>query len=177
MNLNERLADICTDWKVFESVFYHLMSNAVKYSPTNSIITVRITIVPILQAIPSSNLYYHLVTTIIDSGDGYDTSKQITNNFKTFSEPYQKSSEIKGVGLGHSTASTLANYLGGDLKIVSVQKQISLQMSGTEATFSIALTSHCESYHQDLINLRTQLQQPKQDRVQIAHSIVGYAKS
>lgn len=108
-------------------------------------------------------------------GDGYDTSKQIANNFKTFSEPNLESSDIKGVGLGLSTASTLANYLGGDLKIVSIQRQTSFQISGTEATFSIALTSHCESYRQDLINLRTQLQQPKQDRVHFSHSIVSYA--
>jgi K+-sensing histidine kinase KdpD len=28
--------DLCTDWKIYEGIMYHLMANAVKYSPPNS---------------------------------------------------------------------------------------------------------------------------------------------
>lgn len=41
-------SDLCTDWKMYESVFYHLMQNAIKYSPTNSEIKVTIELKPLL---------------------------------------------------------------------------------------------------------------------------------
>jgi signal transduction histidine kinase len=42
LSSTELARDLCCDWKVYESIFYHIMSNAVKYSPSNSEIQVII---------------------------------------------------------------------------------------------------------------------------------------
>ena len=32
---------LCTDYKIYESIFFHLMQNAIKYSPVEGTITVK----------------------------------------------------------------------------------------------------------------------------------------
>lgn len=137
--LFDSLTDLFTDWKLFDCAFYHLMSNAVKYSPNNANIKVTIEKRPLMTE--NANLTALLVTTIKDYGDGYDPTHEIKNDYKTFTKPMDSKSEIIGVGIGHSTASTLSRSLGGELNIVSSDKQTFNTQCGTSASFSVVLTS------------------------------------
>jgi len=55
--------NLCTDFKLYESVFFHLMQNAIKYSPKESVITVECFY---QQPADYSDLNGYLVTRIVD---------------------------------------------------------------------------------------------------------------
>jgi signal transduction histidine kinase len=62
---NEVIKDnLCTDYKIYESIFYHLMQNAIKYSPTEGIIKIEFSFKPFTQA--GTKLNGYLVTRISD---------------------------------------------------------------------------------------------------------------
>lgn len=73
---------MCTDWKMYESGLIHLVSNAVKYSPPNSVIVIELAKQPVEVEIGSFT--YNLVTTIIDQGPGFNYALYRQRNYKTF---------------------------------------------------------------------------------------------
>jgi len=58
------LENLCTDYKIYESIFYHLIQNAIKYSPTEGKIKVECSFRHYDK--PGSDLSGHLVTKITD---------------------------------------------------------------------------------------------------------------
>lgn len=40
---------ICTDFAIYESIFFHIFRNAIKYTPSNSLVTIEISFIPFPQ--------------------------------------------------------------------------------------------------------------------------------
>lgn len=126
MNVNDEglqahlVSGLCTDYNVYRSILFHLMQNASKYSPEDSVIEVTVKFEPLSQQ--SDNITGYLVTSIKDSGNGFNAGARKLKRFDTFQldGSNMNSSEIQGVGIGLSTAFALSRYMGGDLNVESL---------------------------------------------------------
>lgn len=72
--------ELCTDYKLYKSIFFHLMTNACKYSPPNGQIKLIFTYEPSNH----NEGFGYLKTIIEDEGTGFDAKKYLSNVFKTF---------------------------------------------------------------------------------------------
>lgn len=170
---------MCTDYSVYQSIFYHLISNAIKFSPPDSVVSVSVAFQPVktegelnnslLANQPShyGNLTGFLVTKITDRGKGIEPARLRNRKFKTFAfskaGSNQVKSETEGVGVGLSTADSLTTALGGTFSVKSNQ---SLSKSGVEVNFSILTTSlnFIGVYSEDLESLKNNSNPQKDSR-------------
>ena len=106
--------NLCTDFKIYESILFHLLQNAIKFSPSFSTVSVFCQFKPIQSQ--EAKLHGYLVTKIIDKGPGFEADKNL-KIFKTFAQVglNQTKCETSGVGIGLSTAQALCQFLGGKL--------------------------------------------------------------
>ena len=121
--------NLCTDYQLYESILFHLLQNAIKYSPSHTTVKVVCFFKPIKQK--DSIFSGYLVTKVKDRGPGLDVGKRL-KSYKTFSQCglNQTKNQTAGVGIGLSTAQALTKYLGGELKVKSSNQ-------GTLVKFSV----------------------------------------
>ena len=101
-------ADI--DREAFDSILSNILSNAVKYSPTNSIISIQ------LKKVDES-----IYLTLCDEGEGIDNNlknKVFNKFFRIENEMTRKS---KGTGLGLYITKYLVESHGGEIKLLNNQ--------------------------------------------------------
>lgn len=100
-------------------VIYNLLSNALKYSPPDSTVTLRVS---------AHDKGWRI--DVIDRGVGIQPDR-LDKLFTPFERLGREAGAVPGVGLGLATARELVNAMGGDLSVYSAP--------GHGSTFSVAL--------------------------------------
>jgi len=111
---------ICTDAIRFKQILNNLISNAVKYSPENGVVTIL-----------ASNDETRLIISVRDHGTGVPAAFQneVFSKFSHIDDKHRKI--IKGTGLGLYLSKALVEKLGGNIWFESQE--------GEGATFSFCL--------------------------------------
>ncbi|MBI2212219.1 MAG: response regulator, partial [Acidobacteria bacterium] len=109
------LPPIETDLAKFKQVLYNLISNAVKFSPSNSTVTVRIRLDETTS--PDEAEYVHIA--IIDRGIGIapEHHEAVFQEFRQLDSGSRK--EFAGTGLGLALVKRFCELLGGSIAIES----------------------------------------------------------
>jgi hypothetical protein len=145
LNLPENeitISNLYTDWSVFECIMFHLVSNSVKHGSKNMPLQINI----IIEGGGHSDdlnfkEYTHtLKCEVVNYVDKIDESAwaQITKLNFCFQKAgwRQGPNQTHGLGIGMSTAHTLASAIGGRLYY-----EIGLEQKIIRAVFNIKLTS------------------------------------
>lgn len=161
---------MCSDWSIYEEIFHHLFSNSIKHSPSNTRISVRLIFNCREQKqkrademnyreVRSNNTPFtgYLSTVISDHGFGLNNPQiksrpSMNSTSKDSFSNYQRQKKESGVGLGITTAKTLAQALGGLVRFSSKQER---NDSGTTVCFNVALTSaqYAKGYQTNINNI------------------------
>ncbi|MBN1191119.1 MAG: PAS domain S-box protein [Dehalococcoidales bacterium] len=121
VNISPELTTMNVDTSRMEQVITNLLSNASKYSPENSTITMR-------AGMKDKGFYFE----IVDQGIGISTDDQS----KIF-QPYYRSSKNKnvpGIGLGLAISNKIVEAHGGKITLAS--------MAGKGSTFSVLIPNN-----------------------------------
>lgn len=137
VQLIEKMPDattFCCDWRVYKSVLYHILSNAVKFCNSKGKMGLTITYEEFQSPNPehASLKTGYLRSEILNTGEGMDR-KQLKKLGKSFLQ--EKGNQVtQGVGIGLVTAKELCQSLDGDLKISSSKEH------GTVVTFMVMVS-------------------------------------
>ncbi len=143
---------------MYKGIIFHLISNAIKFSTKGQNILVQIKLVRPTHDGPTktSPLKGYLETSIVNFGPKFEN--KTLKRFKTFAFDVSGQEQLKdmqqGIGIGLSTADSLASALGGRVFVTSSEHLG--RLFKTEVKFRIKLTNERfkSSYADDLINLR-----------------------
>jgi hypothetical protein len=158
----------CCDWRVYKSVLYHILSNAVKFCNSKGKMGLTIT----YQEFQSLNPDHaglktgYLCSEILNTGEGMDR-KQLKKLGKSFLK--EKGNQVtQGVGLGLVTAKELCQSLEGDLKISSSKEH------GTVVTFMVMVSDKpFKKTVNDQSKTATDENQKKKNKKQMDNSCVS----
>ncbi len=118
----DHLPPVVSDKEKYETILYHILENAVKYTTSDGRISIAV----------SFNIEKNcLVTEVKDTGIGI-TEEQKKYLFKLFAKKHDaKDINLQGIGLGLYLAESLSKELGGQLDLDSMPG------IGTTVTFSV----------------------------------------
>ena len=105
---------VMADVTKVEEIFVNILSNAVKYTPSNG--TVEVNVDELLCDEPG---YMIVRTSITDTGIGM-SQEYLEKIFESFSRERMTSSKISGTGLGMTIVKKYVNLLGGTIDVKSV---------------------------------------------------------
>jgi len=134
-----RLIKDKTDRKVFtdpillEHILVNLISNAIKYSPENSVITITVGII--------NDSFYYMIE---DLGIGIPLAEQ-KNLFNKFFRA-QNASYVQGTGLGLHIAKQYSELLGGTIGFKSEVNK------GTKFTVQIPTNQYLSTHEKNIVN-------------------------
>lgn len=134
----------CLDWRIYKSILYHILSNAIKFCNSKGQVGLEIKYNDL-----DSNDYPQqkgikfgvLTTEVLNTGEGMSKS-QLKKLGQSFLRDGSNSAK-HGVGIGLVTAKDLCQSLDGDLKIISSKDK------GTVVTFTVIVT---DSEYKKLMN-------------------------
>ena len=105
---------VMADVTKVEEIFVNILSNAVKYTPSNGSVEVNV------DELSCDDPGYMIVrTTIMDTGIGM-SQEYLEKIFESFSRERMTSSKISGTGLGMAIVKKYVDLLGGTIDVKSV---------------------------------------------------------
>ncbi len=129
------------DREITERIFINLLTNAIKYTPNNGIIT--------LDADQSENTPDFIKVRVTDSGEGIPKDKLSTVFDKFGQVSAKKSGDVRSTGLGLTFCKMAVEAHGGN---ISVESEIG---KGTSFIFTLPLGSEFKNYKQVKTNAQT----------------------